>query len=198
MDMGHGSSDGGAECKISVCALRLPSLQTVQTNVLQMLFNFYTVDACFLSSGWHIKNNGMFAATCIGIVLLVVLVELFRRMGKEFDDFLMRQFQRQAALHSAALVPHSCSGDVVAAPRSVTFRATPLQQLIRATIHAATFAGAYIVMLLAMYFNVYVLISIFLGAGLGKFLCDWLVVKIDIDGLHPGAKGIEETTVCCG
>lgn len=163
-----------------------------------MLFNFYTIDACFLSSGWHITNSGMFAATCVGIVFLVVLVEFFRRIGKEFDDFLLRQFQRQATVHRAGLVAAGCEGDVVSAPRSVTFRATPLQQLIRAIIHAVTFAGAYIIMLLAMYFNVYVLFSIFIGAGLGKFLCDWLVIKIDIDGVQPGAKGVEETTFCCG
>ncbi|KAJ2974050.1 hypothetical protein NQ176_g6253 [Zarea fungicola] len=181
MDMGHGSSDGVAECKIS------------------MLFNFYTVDACFLSSGWHIKNNGMFAATCIGIVLLVVLVEFCRRMGKQFDELLYRQFQRQAAIQRDALVSEGTSGDFVAAPRALTLRATPLQQLIRAVIHAITFAAAYIVMLLAMYFNVYVLISIFIGAGLGKFFCDWLVVTVDDrDEPNSEAKGIDEATVCCG
>lgn len=163
-----------------------------------MLFNFYTIDACFLSSGWHITNNGMFAATCIGVVLLVVLVEFFRRLGKEYDDFLLRQFQRQATAHGASLVAGGCAGDTVSAPRTMTFRATALQQFIRALIHAATFAGAYIIMLLAMYFNVYLIICIFLGAGLGKFLCDWLVVKVDMNGLHQGTKGIEETTVCCG
>merc|ERR1711939_1032577 len=63
---------------------------------------------------------------------------------------------------------------------AITFRATMLQQAIRAFLHAVTFGGAYIIMLLVMYFNGYIIISVFLGAGIGKFLCDWLVVKIDI------------------
>ncbi|CAG7920956.1 unnamed protein product [Penicillium olsonii] len=151
-----------------------------------MLFNFNTIDACFLSSGWQIKNNGMFAATCIGTVLLVVLVEFCRRMGREYDNFLTRQFQRQAA-HGTFAKQWQRS--------SVTFRATPLQQLTRAIIHAVTFAGAYITMLLAMYFNVYVIICIFIGAGLGKFLCDWMVVTVGIDDV-PDRK-VEETTICC-
>ncbi|KAJ5085918.1 Ctr copper transporter family-domain-containing protein [Penicillium argentinense] len=182
MDMGSSSS---SECKIS------------------MLFNWYTIDACFLSEGWHIQNNGMFAATCIGTILLVVLVEFFRRAGKEYDNLLTRQFERQAAARKTALAGDwlDCAGGKHAR-RALRFRVTPLQQLARAFLHALTFGGAYIIMLLAMYFNVYVIICIFIGAGLGKFLCDWMVVQIDLDldqdETHEGAKGVEETTVCCG
>lgn len=150
-----------------------------------MLFNWYTIDACFLSSEWKIRNNGMFAATCIGVILLVMLVEFCRRLGKEYDAFLIRQFQRHV------------QGSLPPTPGPVKFRATPLQQLVRAIIHALTFGGAYIVMLLAMYFNGYVIICIFIGAGLGKFFCDWMVVTVGIDG-DDKAKGIEESTVCCG
>ncbi|KAJ5765256.1 hypothetical protein N7520_004815 [Penicillium odoratum] len=183
MDMG--SSDGD-DCKISVSAkekfLAGRGVSERLAHEFQMLFNFYTIDACFLSTGWQIKNGGMFAATCIGIILLVILVEFCRRMGREYDEFLTRSFQRQAAYTSAKT-------------RAITFRATPLQQLTRAIIHAVTFAGAYITMLLAMYFNVYVLICIFIGAGLGKFFCDWMVVTVGIEMdelIHR-----QETTICC-
>jgi copper transporter 1 len=161
-----------------------------------MLFNWYTIDACFLSEGWQIQNNGMFAATCIGVILLVVLVEAFRRIGKEYDNFLTRQFERQAVAQQAAFVANCV--DKSTTGRAIRFRVTPLQQLARALIHALTFGGAYIVMLLAMYFNVYVIICIFIGAGLGKFLCDWMVVQIDLNSVREDAKGVEDTTVCCG
>ncbi|KAJ5677556.1 uncharacterized protein N7477_003189 [Penicillium maclennaniae] len=164
------ASSSSSECKIS------------------MLFNWYTIDACFLSSEWKIQNNGMFAATCIGVILLVMLVEFCRRIGREYDAFLVRQFQRQAL----ARFPHSDQG-----VGRITFRTTPLQQFVRAVIHALTFGGAYIVMLLAMYFNGYVIICIFVGAGLGKFFCDWMVVTIGID-VDEKAKGVEESTICCG
>lgn len=143
----------------------------------------------------------MFAATCIGVILLVVLVELLRRIGKEYDALIQRQFQRQATAHSVALSARGCTGALMPSSQTLTFRATPLQQLVRSIIHAMTFGAAYIIMLLAMYFNGYVIICIFIGSGLGKFLCDWLVVKIDLDGLEQEKKasqGIEETTVCCG
>lgn len=139
----------------------------------------------------------MFAATCIGVILLVVLVETFRRAGKEYDNFLTRQFERQAVAQKAAF-PANCIDKDSTTRRAIRFRVTPMQQLARALIHALTFGGAYIVMLLAMYFNVYVIICIFIGSGLGKFLCDWMVVQIDLDSAHDEAKGVEETTVCCG
>lgn len=155
-----------------------------------MLWNWYTIDACFISKQWHIRSKGMFAGSCVGVILLVMSVELLRRLGKEYDASLYRQFYRRATAS-----PHGSDG------ATLTFRATPLQQLVRAFIHACAFGAAYIVMLLAMYYNGYIIICIFIGAGLGKFVCDWLVVKINPDtlleesGKKPG--GIEETTVCC-
>lgn len=177
-----------------------PSAETNECKI-SMLWNWYTVDACFLSESWHITNSGMFAATCIGVILLVVAVEFFRRLGKEYDALLLRQFERRAAAHGPALAAKGCAGGTELTRQVITLRASPLQQFIRAFIHALTFGGAYIIMLLAMYFNGYIIICIFLGAGLGKFLCDWLVVKVDLDsivGQSNQTSGIEETTVCCG
>lgn len=183
---------------------------------ISMIWNWYTIDACFLSTSWHITNNGMFAATCIGVILMVVALEFLRRLGKEYDALILRQFQRhvaaqesRAAAKKEAPEPVSCCApppdddEVEAAkpgPRTITFRATPLQQLIRSVIHAVTFGLAYIVMLLAMYFNGYIIISIIIGSGIGKFVCDWMVLKVvvGLDESRDGVAGIEEPTVCCG
>lgn len=178
-----------------------------------MLWNWNTVDACFLSDKWQIKNDGMMAASCIGVLLLVVLLEFFRRVGKEYDIYIARQFQRhvsaQTATSKAAAAGNntSCCAPAepveapVFGPQTITFRASPLQQLIRSVLHMFTFGIAYIVMLLAMYFNGYIIISIFLGAGIGKFFCDWLVLKVTVGGDESGKggpSGIEDATVCCG
>jgi copper transporter 1 len=164
-----------------------------------MLFNWYTIDACFLTSSWQINSNGAFAATCIGVMLMVVMLEALRRLGKEFDDHLLREFQARLELLTASATPGE--------QHSVTFRTSPLQQLVRAVIHAATFGLAYIVMLLAMYYNGYIIICIFIGAGLGKFVCDWMTKTVVVVGGGTGSKcgntgpqavGIEEPSVCCG
>ncbi|THV95919.1 Ctr copper transporter [Aureobasidium pullulans] len=205
--MSHSMSMGGGnstECKIS------------------MLWNWYTIDACFLASSWHIKTKGMFAASCIGVALLVVCLEFLRRIGKEYDSYILRQFHRRAAsLRYRPRVSYvapkfddernssGCGPDASCAPplpeqQFITFRATPAQQITRGAIHAATFGVGYIVMLLAMYFNGYVIISIIVGAFLGKVLCDWMVVKLPLvteqsfDESRDEAPGISEPTVCCG
>ncbi|KAL7807886.1 Ctr copper transporter family domain-containing protein, partial [Trichoderma aethiopicum] len=165
---------------------------------ISMLWNWYTVDACFLSPSWRIQNRGMFAASCIGIVLLVASVEFMRRIAQEYDNFIVRQWHRQAAAASAHAVEESRGS--AAWPERLLFRATLLQQFIRAVIHAATFGAAYIIMLLAMYFNGYIIICIIIGSGIGKFACHWLSITIDLrpgegEGLLP--KPILQTTICC-
>ncbi|KAK1779514.1 Ctr copper transporter family-domain-containing protein [Copromyces sp. CBS 386.78] len=222
MDMGHGDMDG-PECKIS------------------MLWNWYTIDACFIHPSWQITTQGAFAATCIGIMLMVVLLEFLRRLGKEYDEWIVRDFRRRSALireqqrrlrqqqqQQQQRQASSTSCDGKGATMSVTerrrgymgtktttttlkFRASPLQQLIRAVIHAVMFGLGYLIMLLAMYYNGYVIISILIGALIGKFLCDWLTVQFEIpggdeeeymmDGFSdevPRQQGVEDTTVCCG
>lgn len=176
-----------------------------------MLWNWYTIDACFLSESWHITNNGMFAATCIGVILLVVILEFLRRLSKEYDALILRQFRRHVAAQTALAAsktevePTSCCAppevqeEAKPGPRTVTFRATPLQQLIRAAIHAVMFGVGYIIMLLAMYFNGYIIISIIIGSGIGKFVCDWMVLKVVVGLDENGAvSSVEEPTVCCG
>lgn len=148
-----------------------------------MLWNWRVNDACFLSSSWHITNNAMMAASCIGAALLVVCLEFLRRVSHEYDAFLLRQFQRQLRAQQAALAAttpsNCCDGPVTTLGiQHATFRASALQQLIRSVIHGVTLGLAYIVMLLIMHFNGYIFISVVLGAVLGKFLCDWMVVRI--------------------
>lgn len=157
----------------------------------QMLWNWYTIDSCFLAESWHVTTQGAFAATCIGTVLLVVLVEFVRRIAREYDASIRRQFSRQAAA--------SRTGTKIDGLATVVFRASPLQQLIRSVLYAAVVGGAYILMLIAMSFNGYVVICIIIGAGLGKFLCDWLVVKVNLhepEAVSPG-KGTDEAAICC-
>lgn len=176
-----------------------------------MLWNWNTIDTCFISSSWHITSKGMFAGSCIGVILLVMILELLRRAGKEYDRFLLAQYTRslgQSSISSASSSAHETlkgpsASAAAAAPATpayapglnAKFRPNVLQQAIRALLHMLQFAVAYFVMLLAMYYNGYFIICIFIGAYLGYFIFGWenLVVKAGgQDRLQ------EEVTVCCG
>jgi copper transporter 1 len=119
----------------------------------------------------------------------------------------LRQFHRQLRHQQAALAsvtPANCCDGLssTSGTQYATFRASGLQQLIRAIIHGVTLGVAYIVMLLIMYYNGYIFISIILGAILGKFLCDWLVVRIPYGtegekDERRGSIGAAGPTGCC-
>lgn len=36
----------------------------------------------------------MFAGSCIGVILLVMSLELLRRLGKEYDRYILREYQQ--------------------------------------------------------------------------------------------------------
>jgi copper transporter 1 len=207
MSMGGGDADS---CKIS------------------MLWNWTTIDACFLASSWHVKSKGMFAVSCIGVAFLTMSLEALRRACREYDLLVQRQWtahavaQSKARSQAPAVDRRSTSSlssaeaersNYVVGQQSITLRATFLQQTIRAFLHAVTFGVAYIIMLLAMYFNGYIIISIVIGSGLGKFFCDWMQVTLPLRAVNDnrscqGAKptnekydsgrAIDEPTVCCG
>jgi copper transporter 1 len=146
-----------------------------------MLWNWYTVDACFLARSWRITSKGAFAGSCIGVILLVLVLEALRRAAIEYDGFLVRKnAERQAAASrssSASDGIHDKGGAMTThSAKPVAFepvRPNVVEQAIRALLHMLQFAVAYFVMLLAMYYNGYIIICIFIGAFLGFFIFGW-------------------------
>ncbi|KAJ4346481.1 Copper Transporter integral membrane protein that functions in high affinity copper transport [Didymosphaeria variabile] len=156
----------------------------------------------FLSSTWHNTSKGMFAGSCIGVILLVLSLEFLRRAGKEYDRYILSQHTRSLA--HASPDPSPSSSDAMnkntasAITRTVpprSFRPNVLQQGIRALLHMLQFAVAYFVMLLAMYYNGYIIICIFIGAFLGYFVFGWESFNVS-QGSRDRMQ--EEVTVCCG
>ena len=73
---------------------------------------------------------------------------------------------------SPAVLPVRRSSD------SRQFRPSIFQQIIRASLHMVQFGVAYFVMLLAMYYNGYLIISILIGAFLGAFVFSWETLNL--------------------
>jgi copper transporter 1 len=147
----------------------------------------------------------MFAGSCIGVILLVIVLEFLRRAGKEYDRYIVKQFKDAHA--PAGAVASSSSSDnggnklltsvagPACLPTTQKFRPSLLQQGIRALLHMAQFAVAYFIMLLAMYYNGYIIICIFIGAYLGFFIFGWESFSVGQGG---NDRMQENVTVCCG
>ncbi|KAI1370514.1 Ctr-domain-containing protein [Hypoxylon crocopeplum] len=183
MDMGGMSGDGSNACKIS------------------MLWNWYTVDSCFLSSSWHNTSSGMFAGSCIGVIFFTMSLEFLRRSVKEYDRYLIRK-HASAAVHVSISSPKDgddkdAAGASTPVQQGVVqpggFRPTVLEQSVRALLHMVQFAVAYLIMLLAMYYNGYIIICIFIGAYIGAFVFHWE----HLEGGRRATSASQEPTVCC-
>jgi copper transporter 1 len=159
-------------------------------------------DLGFIASSWHVKSQGAFAGSCIGVILLVVLLEFLRRAGKEYDRYIVAQHIKtlsptvSSSASSAAGTSKNpttaTASRIDVAPR---FRPNILQQAIRALLHMCQFAVAYFVMLLAMYFNGFIIICIFIGAYIGYFIFGYESFNVSQGGKD---RMEENATVCCG
>jgi copper transporter 1 len=125
-----------------------------------MLWNWETIDLCLFSRQWHIASNAQFAATCIAIIVLAMSVGFFRRLTKEYDVKILKDYQKRCAI-----LRKKKSGSIIDSRRSsasfssrltvflhhdtiaTRFRPDPVQQIVRALLHLSQFVIGYFLML---------------------------------------------------
>ena len=113
-----------------------------------MLWNWNTIDSCFLASSWKITSTGVFAGSCIGVVLLVISLEMLRRGVKEYDRFLIsKHIKSQASKGFPKSMAEEGSAGSACIATANGYRPTILEQTIRALLHTLQFAVVYFVML---------------------------------------------------
>ncbi len=54
----------------------------------QMLLNWHTRDACFLTSSFHVRTPFTFFLACLASFFLVISLEFLRRCQRKFDKYL--------------------------------------------------------------------------------------------------------------
>ncbi|KAF1942553.1 Ctr copper transporter [Clathrospora elynae] len=174
---------------------------------INMLWNWDTIDSCFISRSWHNTSKGMFAGNCIGVLLLVIFLEFLRRAGKEYDHYIVAQHAKSLGSFNTPTSSISSDHGISKTPAATAtvahhmpiaaskFRPTIVQQAVRALLHMLQFAVAYFVMLLAMYYNGYIIICIFIGAYIGYFIFGWESFNVRQGGQD---RMQENATLCCG
>ncbi|KAL1666208.1 Ctr copper transporter family-domain-containing protein [Schizophyllum commune] len=165
MGMGMGSGSEHA-CKIS------------------MMWNWNTIDACFISEQWHIRSKADYAGSIVGIFFLVILVEWTRRASREYDRRIVKEYEARAS----GVAAHDSTAKLDAGASVAPFRPTLVQQLIRSLFYVAQFGAGYMMMLLAMYYNGGIIFAIFAGAFVGHFTSSWDTV---------GHNEIVQKDCCC-
>jgi solute carrier family 31 (copper transporter), member 1 len=132
-----------------------------------MLWNWYTIDACFIARSWHVRSSGAFAGSCIGVILLVIALECLRRGQREFDRYLRLPRARNGSeTGSGTGSGNDASGTAKTSQIKVAGLGLPSwgatsntlqlklwQHAVRCFLYTAQFAVGYFIMLLAMYYN---------------------------------------------
>ncbi|KAL2068822.1 hypothetical protein VTL71DRAFT_15160 [Oculimacula yallundae] len=137
---------------------------------LSMLLNWHTIDACFLSSIFHIRSSFTFFLACLGAFLLVISLEFLRRFQRGFDRHLRKRnklLQEEAYAQPEETEEKLLETGLDLKQRRQKVLLVVLEQLLRGAIHAVQFAASYCIMLLFMYSNGYIIISILVGALVG-------------------------------
>lgn len=153
---------------------------------ITMLWNWNTIDACFILKLWHVKSKGGFAGSCIGVFLLALVQQWLHRFVRQYDVALMSKYAAQeadldklsVATGLIAFVESSKNPFVttvlhkwLTAPVSRhEMRVLRLEHLIRTSLFAVDWFFSYIIMLLFMYFNGYIIIMCLLGAFVGRLV----------------------------
>jgi solute carrier family 31 (copper transporter), member 1 len=114
-------------------------------------------------------------------------LEFLRRASKEYDRYIITQAQlkqqEEPPNHESQSDNRSGKTPVLATAMSSSstvrkFRPDVSQQVIRALFHTVQFAVAYFIMLLAMYYNGYIIISIIIGAFFSAFVFRWEPISL--------------------
>lgn len=159
---------------------------------ISMLWNWYTVDTCFIAKSWHVRSKGGFAGSCIGVFFLVLALQWLHRFCRELDIAIA---EKHRAVQQVRLSKSTSSDEEIAAiskisrnssanpyistlghswlfTSSLTSDIIPTfpEQLLRSVLYTVEWGVSYIIMLLFMYYNGYIIISCILGAFMGKLL----------------------------
>lgn len=162
---------------------------------ISMLWNWYTIDSCFLASSWHVKSRGMFAGTCIGIFFWTMAYCWWRRVVAEFDRKMSARQQPQPGAANCCCdddisvdsvkVAHDLPkpGENFLGPLAETlshkwlFDFTNAPSLpehgIRSVMYLMEWACSYLIMLMWMYYNGYVIITMILGYFFGQLFFNY-------------------------
>lgn len=119
----------------------------------------------------------MFAATCAGTILLTFALEFFRRMSRTYDRYIVIQHEKDIR-SSVTLKRVMMEGGEQRQQEQQQFRPGVCQQAVRALLFLSQVVTAYVLILLAVSFNGFIILSIFLGSLLSFFAFQWDAVPV--------------------
>ncbi|RDA90133.1 hypothetical protein CP533_0753 [Ophiocordyceps camponoti-saundersi (nom. inval.)] len=117
---------------------------------MNMLFTWDTTNLCIVFRQWHIRSTASLIFSLLAVVLLAMLYEALRALSRRFEAGQERR--------------------IAAMPRQNHYQASQRAQVIKSLFYALQNFYAFMLMLIFMTYNGWVMIAVSLGAFFGYFL----------------------------
>lgn len=144
--MGHGGMDHGDGGMHDMCSM-------------SMLFTWDTTNLCIVFRQWHVRSTTSLLFSLLAVVLIAVGYEAIRALSRRYEDTLAKRVQ---ALPSGTVTETTpmLSGQNQG-------QADQRAHIIKAVLYALQNFYAFMLMLVFMTYNGWVMIAVTLGAFIG-------------------------------
>ncbi|RDA87339.1 hypothetical protein CP532_2614 [Ophiocordyceps camponoti-leonardi (nom. inval.)] len=117
---------------------------------MNMLFTWDTTNLCIVFRQWHIRSTASLIFSLLAVILLAMLYEALRALSRRFEASQERR--------------------IAAMPRQNHYQASQRAQVIKSLFYALQNFYAFMLMLIFMTYNGWVMIAVSLGAFFGYLL----------------------------
>ncbi|KAK8038718.1 hypothetical protein PG993_007129 [Apiospora rasikravindrae] len=115
---------------------------------VNLLWNWDTIDTCFLAPSWYNNSTIKFAFSCIFVFIFAVTLQVFYHSLKTFDAaLLLKEHNRRESRDGNQTEKGPEEGGSCCCRRLLRYSPSVWEQTFRAFVYTMTFANAYILML---------------------------------------------------
>ncbi|KAK7408660.1 copper transpport protein [Neonectria punicea] len=114
---------------------------------MNMLFTWDTTNLCIVFRQWHVRSNVSLVFSLLAVILLAVGYEALRALSRRYEDALAKHVQ--------------------SLPRQNQEKADQRTHIIKAVLYALQNFYAFMLMLVFMTYNGWVMVAVTLGAFIG-------------------------------
>ncbi|RIA89868.1 Ctr copper transporter family-domain-containing protein [Glomus cerebriforme] len=148
MNYGHEEHDIGEDNIRPFCSMK-------------MLFNWDSERLCIIFSWWRVNNIGFLILSCFIIAALAASFEFLR--------FILRKYDSSIYSSSHSQLQEGRDTEEIQSQNNDEIRITFVQQLVRTLIHTFQVTLSFLLMLVFMTYNGFLMISVIVGAAIGYF-----------------------------
>ncbi|KAL2270917.1 hypothetical protein VTJ83DRAFT_288 [Remersonia thermophila] len=143
---------------------------------MNMLFTWDTTNLCIVFRQWHISSNLSLVASLVAVVLICAGYEALREGIRRYEAALAKRVETAPLSQSRPYEPHYSDDESVAeTPLSLLApptgqtrtRLTQRAHVTKAVLYGIQNFYAFMIMLIFMTYNGWVMLAVSFGAGLG-------------------------------